>query len=288
MKYHIILLLATITFVGYSQKKYNSLSWKISGNGLEKDSYLYGTFHTADKRVFEFKDGVEKAFNNADTYAMELNMDSVDKVAMMKAMVMDSNKTLKTLLTENDYRMVNQFFIDSIGMSLFIFNKMQPFMTTQMVVMKDLKSEKESALDLYWFNKAKEQGKQLVGLEKMVEQINTFKSISVEKQAEQLVQSVKDYGKVEAMNMDEMVEIYQSGDLDRLMLEMERYSKESKMETEDFNEKFLYRRNINMADRVVQYLNKGSVFMAIGAAHLPGEKGVIELLRAKGYTIETL
>jgi hypothetical protein len=288
MKYHIILFLTTLTIVSYGQKKYNSLSWKISGNGLEKDSYLYGTFHTADKRVFEFKDGVEEAFNQADTYAMELNMDSVDKGAMMKAMVMDSNQTLKTLLTEKDYQMVNQFFIDSIGMSLFLFNKMQPFMTTQMVVMKDLKSEQESALDLYWFNKAKKQGKQLVGLETMVEQINTFKSISVEKQAEQLVKSVKDYGKVEAMNMDEMVEIYQSGDLDRLMLEMDRYSEESKMETEDFNEKFLYRRNINMADRVVQYLKKGSVFIAVGAAHLPGEKGVIELLRAKGYTIEVL
>lgn len=289
MKINIIfLLILTISFASYGQTKYNSLCWKISGNGLEKDSYLYGTFHTADKRVFEFKDGVEDAFIEADIYAMELNMDSIDKVAMMKAMVMDSNKTLKTLLTPEDYEIVNQFFIDSIGMSLFMFNKMQPFITAQMIVTKDLKSEKENALDLYWFTKAKNLGKELVGLETMLEQMNTFKSIPVEKQAQELVKSVKDYGKEEGMNMDEMVEIYQSGNLDLLMEEMDKYSEESAIDKADFNEKFLFIRNVNMANRVVKYLKKGSVFMAVGAAHLPGEKGVIELLRGKGYSVEPL
>lgn len=270
----------------FGQERYNSLCWEISGNGLKKTSYLYGTFHTQDKRVFEFKKGIKKAFNQADIYAMELNMDSIDRGAMMKAMIMDSNKTLKTLLSEEDYQLVNQFFIDSIGMSLFMFDKMQPFMATQMVATKDLNKEKESALDMYWFNEAKKKGKQLVGLETMTEQINVFKSIPVEEQATELVQAVKEYGKEETMNINDMVEIYQSGDLDELMKVMDEYSEDSPVGSAEFNERFLYSRNIIMADRVIQYLEKGSVFMAVGAAHLPGEKGVIELLRAKGYKVE--
>ena len=270
------------------QETYNSLCWKISGKGLKKESYLYGTFHTADKRVFEFKDGVEEAFNKADIYAMELNMDQIDKGKMMQAMVMDSNKTLKTLLTEEDYNMVNQFFVDSIGMSLFLFNKMQPFMTTQMVATKGLNNDNENALDIHWFNVAKTQGKELVGLETMEEQISAFKSIPVEQQAKELVKSVKDFGKDDTMDMDKMIEVYQSGELELLMQLVDEYAGESASEKAHFNEKFLYSRNINMADRVVKYLKKGSVFMAVGAAHLPGDKGVIELLRAKGYKVEAL
>lgn len=287
MKYfNLTFVVLLITIVGYGQNKYNSLCWKISGNSLEKDSYLYGTFHTSDKRVFNFKDGVEDAFINADIYAMELNMDSIDKGAMMQSMIMDSNKTLKTLLTPEDYKLVDQFFSDSIGLSLFLFNKLQPFITAQMIVAKDLKSEKESALDLYWFTKAKNLGKQLVGLETMEEQMNTFKSIPLEKQAQELVKSVKDYGKEEAIDMDKILKIYQSGNLDLLMEEIDKNSEESKIDKASFNERFLYVRNINMATRVVEYLKKGSVFMAVGAAHLPGEKGVIELLRSKGYTVK--
>lgn len=272
----------------FGQERYNSLCWEISGNDLKKTSYLYGTFHTQDERVFEFKKGVKKAFNKADIYAMELNMDSIDRGGMMQAMLMDSNKTLKTLLPKADYQLVNQFFIDSIGMPLFMFDKMQPFMATQMVATKDLNKDRESALDMYWFNEAKKKGKQLVGLETMTEQINVFKSISVEEQAEELVQAVKEYGKEETMNINDMVEIYQSGDLDELMKVMDEYSEDSPVGSAEFNERFLYSRNIIMADRVIQYLEKGSVFMAVGAAHLPGEKGVIELLRAKGYKVEAL
>ena len=272
----------------FGQERYNSLCWKISGNDLKKTSYLYGTFHTQDERVFEFKKGVKKAFNKADIYAMELNMDSIDRGAMMQAMLMDSNKTLKTLLPKDDYQLVNQFFIDSIGMSLFMFDKMQPFMATQMVATKDLNKDRESALDMYWFKEAKKKGKELVGLETMTEQINVFKSIPVEEQAEELVQAVKEYGKEETLNINDMVEVYQSGDLDKLMEVMDEYSEDSPVGSAEFNERFLYSRNIIMADRVIQYLGKGSVFMAVGAAHLPGEKGVIELLRAKGYKVEVL
>ena len=63
----------------FSQGEYQSLFWEISGNGLKDTSYLYGTMHSQDSRIFQFKDGVEAAFNNSDIYAMELNIDSIDE-----------------------------------------------------------------------------------------------------------------------------------------------------------------------------------------------------------------
>jgi len=284
-------LLVTLILVSFStvaQEEYKSLFWSISGNGLKETSYLYGTFHSKDQRVFNFKEGVKEAFDKADTYAMELNLDSIDRISMMSAMIMDSNKTLKTLLSKEDYTLVNQFFIDSIGMSLFMFNKMQPLITAQMIMTKNLKSEQENALDFHWFKKAKEQGKELVGLETMNEQIEAIKSISVEQQANDLVKAVVDYGKEEEISIDQLLEIYANGNLDSLMLLMDEFSGDSPSNQEIFNEAFLYSRNKHMANRVEKYLKKGSVFMAVGAAHLPKEKGVIELLRAKGYRVKAL
>ncbi|MCT4581100.1 MAG: TraB/GumN family protein [Flavobacteriales bacterium] len=288
---HIILtfLLISSLFIAINaQDKYRSLCWKITGDKLAETSYLYGTFHSQDNRVFQFKEGVEEAFQQADIYAMELNMDSINRSEMLDAMLMDSGQTLKTLLSPKEYDLVNQFFIDSVGMSLFLFNKMQPIVTTQIVVTKDLNQEQQNALDMHWFKKAKKEGKLLVGLETMDEQVNAFKSIPVKTQAEELVKAVKDYGKKDKMSMDDMLAIYVSGDLDSLMTVMDQDSENSSISMEDFNEQFLYRRNTNMANRVEAYLLKGSVFMAVGAAHLPGEKGVIELLRAKGYRVEPL
>ena len=277
-----------ITYTSFAQKEYKSLFWSISGNGLKKTSYIYGTFHSKDQRVFNFKKGVKKAFNKADVYAMELNLDSIDRAGMMSAMIMDSNKTLKTLLAKEDYDLVNQFFIDSIGMSLFMFNKMQPLITTQMITAKGLKAEQENALDAHWFKEAKKQGKQLVGLETMEEQILAIKSISVEQQAKDLLKAVVDFGKEEEISIDRLLDIYTQGNLDSLMIVMDDFSGGSPENQEVFNEAFLYSRNKHMADRVEVYLKKGSVFMAVGAAHLPQEKGVIELLRTKGYVVKAL
>lgn len=288
MKSILILIVFIKSSILFSQSTYNSLCWQITGNNLVDTSYLYGTFHSQDNRVFQFKDGVEDAFNNAAVYAMELNMDSIDKSKMKSAMLMDSGQTLQNLLSKKEYKIVNQFFLDSLGMSLFMFNKMQPILTTQFVVTKDLNKEQQNALDFYWFKKAKKQGKQLVGLETMEEQVNTFKSIPVERQAKELVKAVKENGKEEELDMNSMLDVYTSGNLDSLMIIMNTSSSKSSISMEEFNEFFLYKRNINMANRVEKYIIKSSVFMAVGAAHLPGKEGVIELLRAKGYKVEAL
>ena len=91
----ITLVLLTIFTLSYcSQEKYNSLFWKIYGNNLNDTSFLYGTMHTQDERVFQFRKGVNDAFNKSTIYAMELNIDSIDQVELMQGLIMDSSTTL--------------------------------------------------------------------------------------------------------------------------------------------------------------------------------------------------
>ena len=270
--------------VACAQEKYNSLFWEISGNGLTEHSYLYGTMHTQDDRAFQFKDGVMEAFNQAEIYAMELNMDSVDQEGLLSKLIKDSVYSLKTLLTANEYKIVSDFFRDSLGQPLFMFEKMQPLFTSQMVTLRDLDAQQTDALDIYFFKEAKKQKKQTIGLEKTIEQIDAFSAIPYEMQAKSLVDAVKDYGKEEDLDMDTMIKYYVEGNLDKL-LEMTTKDEDHEEMSKIFNDIFLVKRNYNMADRVEPYIKKGSSFIAIGAAHLPGKEGVIELLRKKGYKV---
>jgi len=283
-KYLIYIVLFVFHTNTFGQNEYKSLFWEISGNGLSEPSYLYGTMHSQDNRVFQFKEGVLDAFNSSKTYAMELNIDSVNQLELMSKLIMDSTYSLKTLLTEEEYKLVEKFFRDSLNQPLFMFEKMQPMFTTQMVSMRDLQTQQTDALDIYFFKEAKKQKKQTIGLEKTVEQIDAFGSIPYELQADGLVDAVKNYGKEEEMSMDSLMEYYVKGDLDKL-LEMTSESDQDPEMTKIFNEVFLVNRNHNMANRAEPFIKNGSTFIAVGAAHLPGEEGVIELLRKKGYTV---
>ena len=270
MKKHIIyftILLSQI--IGCGQEKYNSLFWEISGNGLTESSYLYGTMHTQDERAFQFKEGVMDAFNHAEIYAMELNMDSVDQTALLSKLIMDSTYSLKTLLTADEYTLVSDFFRDSLGQALFMFERMQPLFTAQMVALRDLEAQQTDALDIYFFKEAKKQKKQTIGLEKTMEQIDAFSAVPYELQAKGLVDAVADYGKEGELDMDAMMDYYVEGNLDKL-LEMTIQDEDDEEMAKIFNDIFLVKRNYNMADRAEPYIKKGSTFIAVGAAHLPG------------------
>ncbi|MDQ3191633.1 MAG: TraB/GumN family protein [Bacteroidota bacterium] len=272
----ILMLLAPSAF---SQDSHKSLLWEISGNGLSEPSYLYGTMHTADKRVFNFKRGVIEAFNNAQAFAMELDFEKSIKFNLIEKLIMDSGYTIQSLLSEEEYAKVSAFFRDSLKQNVMMYNKMQPMFLASMVSQRNLKKDMGEPLDLYFNSLAKEQNKQIYGLETMEEQINAFSSISYKEQAEALLDAVEnsEQGKNE---MEQMLEDYISGDLDKLL----NMTKDKEM-SEDFIEIFLTKRNRIMAERAEVIMKEKSVFIAVGAAHLAGEQGLISLFQNKGYRV---
>ncbi len=282
MKWIVIVFSALLPFVILPQvvaQQYPSVFWEVSGNGLEKPSYLYGTIHTADNRAFQFKDGVLDAFQHADTYAMELNPDSVMNMDMLKLFIMEDNYTIKGLLGEEDYATASAFFKDSLGQSLFLYNKMQPMFVAAMIPQRVLKAEQEQPLDLYFNALAKEHHLKVVGLEKMEEQAAAFKAIPYKKQAQNLMESITASGTVDSI-MYYMIEHYAQGNLDGLLALVE-----ADPISDNFNDVFVVQRNHRMVQRLIPHLQAGSTFVAVGAAHLPGKEGIIELLRQQGYTV---
>ncbi len=261
---------------------YQGRLWAITGNSTQDTSYLYGTIHIKDEKAYRFPDGTKEALRSVDAYAGELNMDSINPFAMRSKLMMKDSTTLQDLLNEKAYKDVKLFFQDSLNMDLKPFERMHPFFILSQIQLRSFSADSAQALDRYFHSFAKKQGKKLIGLERMSEQLGVIQSIPYDSMAQQLVRIAR--GEISSSggerSMQEMLDAYVKGKLSTLL----RLTKEQKM-SENFVQSFLYERNERMADRAAVHLKEQPTFIAVGAAHLPGERGMIELLRDKGFKV---
>lgn len=282
-------LLTCISAVAFAQQK--GLLWEISGNGLTQKSYLYGTMHVSDERVFNFPNSFKTAFDASHTFAMELDLDSAQNpanaLALMQYMMITDGRTLKDLIPKKDYKTVEKFFEKHSPTSLAMLGMMKPVFLMSIVELAKPKpqGQREEPLDKYLATLAKNAEKPVIGLETLEEQMKALNTIPVDEQAKQLVQSIKEVQKMknDDKTMDELMKHYISGDLTKLY----EFSQKSDLKGEA-QKALITQRNHNMADRIDAKIKNTSLFVAIGALHLPGEEGVIRLLEKKGYTVKSM
>ncbi|MFH2095122.1 MAG: TraB/GumN family protein [Bacteroidota bacterium] len=275
MKKITALSLALFVFAGI---KAQSLLWEITGKGIKK-SYLYGTIHIQDKRVFAFDKLVEEKLMECDAYAMELVIDEITREDLEASMYM-KDKTLKDLLSPEDYSMLDSILKAKMGVGLVMLNKMKPFFVSSQLMQAGMSKDMEEALDMYFLNKARAAGKPVFGIEKFSDQMGAIDQISLEEQCEMLMESVRDTSK-EEMQFDDLLHAYLTANLDTMIV----LSNDTAL-PEQFNKAFLVDRNVGMAKNIIKICKKQSTFNAIGAAHLGGDKGVIALLRKKGLVLK--
>jgi len=254
-----------------------SLLWKIYGKGLRDTSYLYGTIHIQDKRVFQFDSIVYDKLNAVEAYAMELNPDKIDADDLKKQMLMKKH-TLDELLPDTDYQFLNNYMKEHMGSGVLLYNKMKPFFLESQLSQLKMPKDEKKALDLFFFNYAKEHGKITLGIEKLEDQLGAIKAISLADQAKMLMETVRDTTQAD---FEELINAYLHADFDKFAELM----KDTTLPA-NFEEALLTKRNKGMAKHIIQYCKKQPTFNAIGAAHLPGPNGVIALIRKKGYTVE--
>lgn len=254
-----------------------SLLWEISSKKSKKPSYVYGTIHIQDKRVFTYSDSVVIAIEATDAFALELLLDEIDPKSMVNLMTM--NTGLDQLLSPEDYEFVKNELQSKYGLNIMMFNKMKPFFTSSQLMAGKMSKDMATALDPHLLAKARKMNKKCMGIEKFEDQISAIDKISLDEQAKMLVESLKDSTSQDS-KFEELIETY-------LMMDIEKMIELSKDTTlpKNFEKAFLTDRNIKMANNIHKQIRKQPIFVAIGAAHLGGEMGVLNLLRKKGYAI---
>ncbi len=263
----------------------NSLLWEIRGKEFKQPSYLYGTIHLIPKKDFIMSDLVKNRFAQTRQLALEIDMDNpMAMFGALTGMFMDDGITLKDLLNEKDYERLDTYFKEEMGMGgLAILGRMKPILLSSMMTDKDAESEEVTSYEQVFMTMAKKQKMPIKGLETAAYQMSVLDSIPYEDQAQMLVDALDGKDNGEDM-FATMVELYKAQDLQGL----QKIVAEESEGTENFNSALLDTRNKNWIPVITKMGNAKASFFAVGAAHLPGDIGVIELLRQEGYTMTPL
>ena len=273
------------------------LLWKVSGNGLDKPSYIFGTHHVAPLSMKDSIAGMTEAMNGTSQVYGELVMEDMMKpemlMKMQQAMMLPTDTTLKSLFTQAQYDSIASVVKENIGMELAMFDKLKPAaLNAQLAVVLSVKALKgynpQEQLDTWFQTQAKQAGKKVGGLETMESQINIlYNSQSLKRQAQQLYCSAThiDYG----IDMTRrLAEAYLNQDLDKLLEITEEKMGNACDGTPEEEEALIYGRNANWAKQMPGIMKQASTLFVVGAGHLPGEYGVLKLLEKQGYTVEAM
>jgi uncharacterized protein YbaP (TraB family) len=266
----------------FGQGKDNSLLWKISGNNLTKSSYLYGTFHLLCPADLNIKDKVKDAVDQSEQMVLELDFDdpSVMKT-IQQNMAYTDGTTAKDYLDESEYKLVTKFFRDSLNMPFERLNAIKPFFLSS-ITMLHFAGCQPVSFEQKLTSMASKRGMEVRGLETVREQLNFIENLPMKVQKKMLMENLKNYDSSKVM-FDKMMGFYLNENLEELNAISEKYLSE---DYADFKKDLLTDRNKAWIPEIRELIKKKASFVAVGAAHLPGDQGVIELLRRQGYTVE--
>ena len=266
-----------------AQNLENSTLWKIEGNELEKPSYLFGTIHITCNATLE--DDVKKALDETTQIVMELDMDDPSmQMKMMKSIYFKDGKTLKDFVSEEDYKSIDSLFINNMGMPVKMLEKVKPFFLSSMFFPKMLDCPMQS-FEVELTKIAKEQEEEIYGLETLEEQIQVFDDIPLEDQYADLVRMAKDNLEYDKETFSKMLKLYEEENITAILDMMDDDTNKTVSEHQDV---LLKQRNENWISKISEYAKDQPTFFGVGAGHLPGKNGVIQLLRNAGYTVEAV
>jgi uncharacterized protein len=264
-----------------ANKDNNSLLWEISGKGLKQHSYLFGTFHLMCRGDIHFSDQLKTAVANASEVYLELDMDDpAILLGGMMMMNMKNGKKLKDLYTAEEYEKVSSFFKDSLHMPINMMEGIKPYFLVAMMYPKMMPCKTASGVEEELMKIAKQNKKDIKGLETLEFQAAVFDTIPYEQQAKELLKSI-DSLPAYTLYFDSMMQVYKNQQLDK----MEALFNNEEFGMDQYQDLLLDSRNKNWVNQLKTLMTKGSLLVAVGAGHLVGEKGLIALLKKEGYTV---
>ena len=276
--------IGAVIFICVALSANAQLLWKVSGNGLSSPSYIMGTHHLAPLSVKDGIAGLQKAMDETQQVYGELKMSDIQSPAtiqkMQKMMMIESDTTLTTLLSPEDYETANKFCKENLMMDLNMAPKIKPAFL--------LNNNPQEQLDTYFQTQATQKGKRVDGLETPDFQFNLlYNGISLQRQAQLLMCTLNNIDK-EVESLKRLTDAYMKQDLET-MLKINEERKGNQCDALPAEENALiYDRNKTWVQKLAAIMKAAPTFVAVGALHLPGDKGLLNLLKKQGYTVEAV
>lgn len=282
---HIFTILLLIGFVlvrpGQAQENSKSLLWEVTGKGLEKPSYLYGTIHIICPDDFEMGEDIKVAFAKTDRLAMELDLSDPAEMGSVQRLMMSSEPVAYSdLLTKSQYDLLDSKLKAQMGVGMNFLKSMKPFALSSLLQLGLMDCKQPASYENSFLEMAKGAEMEVLALETAAFQMSIFDNIPVDEQ----VVWITDYLDNEEESQEtwkNMVTLYKSKDVEAIANSFDDFPEYKKYENE-----LLTKRNQNWIPKIEKMINESSVFIAVGAAHLGGKNGVIALLKSEGYMLK--
>lgn len=263
------------------------LLWRVQKDGGPA-SYVLGTMHTTDPRLRDLPPEIDRAITESRTLAFELIETPAGAEKLSRAMQLPEGRRLQDIIGDRLFQRTAEA-VAPLGIPPQGLQRFKPWALSLFLIYPQIEivrlSQGEPAFDTWLQAEARRRGKTLQALESYEEQIEVFNGMGEAEQIAMVTDMLADHANIEA-RFNRMFRAYLKGDIAVLMAEASDVSGVSDVAAaERFKARLIDDRNRIMAARIAPLLRDGGAFVAVGAAHLPGEEGILARLAARGYRV---
>ncbi len=273
------LLLASKSIFPQTTDSSQSLLWEIKGNGVFEPSYIFATIRVQDKQISRFDSIVMNKIKACQAFVMEVNTDAVSPF-LLRSLVLMKENSLEKILSKSDYALVQKKYKEYTGLSLGVFAKMKPFFLYAQLMKAQLPKDSKESFDVHILNFAKKNDKKIVEMETFQHQVDAIDKVPLDIQCQMLLFGLK-HPDIIKRNIESVLQAYLHKDLNTVF----QLSTDSLLVPTSFMDHFFTERNFDLCESIISVLKQQSCFVIISAANLMGEKGIFQLLKAKGYSV---
>jgi uncharacterized protein len=282
-RYMLIFIALLLVNTGLAQRDEQSLLWKISSKEMKKPSYLFGTIHLICPEDYIWSPKMDESLQKTDEVCFEMDMDDPNLMMIIAQGLMEtSGKKLSDYFTPGQYDSLSRYFRTKLGMDIAMFEQMKPQALQTLMISGFTSCEQPIAYESTIMEAAQKTKKNITGLEEPQEQLALLDLLMTDTIAKDIMNMI-DENPDEKEEYYKMVLAYKNQDLKSLHNIIET-SKSVGMEMGEL----IDARNARWIGRMIGKMDQGPVFFAVGAGHLPGDNGIINLLRKEGYEVEAI
>lgn len=279
MMYRTIILLL-LSGLSFGQ---NSLLWQITKEGLKDTSYLYGTIHLAKKKYFYVNPKVHEIKKKVDAGVFEIVLQQDSLSIISKSLKAIEGEKIKDIYSADEQSLIFSYFKTKLGLQELVVNEFKPLALTAFIFQILIPPDTIGAIDQLLQNDFKTMEKIISGLETVKMQYDLLFGMPLNFQKEELLDAVQKEDSL-LKSIHELDSVYINQDLKGISLLLGDLKNHKYLSEELLNDS----RNISMLPKIEALLSKQSNLICVGAAHLSGENGLIELLKLKGYKLSPI
>ncbi len=274
----IAIILVALSWAVSEEQKPSTLMWEISSQDLPGRVFILGSIHLADSSLYPLQSSIESAYDKSDALVLEILVDEVDPMSMMQYLTYSDGRTLESELEPEVYELIANMFEEN-GVPKYMYNKFKPWfavLTLQSGAFKGSGFSAGEGIDMYFLNKARSEKKEVLEIESIKSQISLLDELG-EFTGDYLKSVLKETDSVDN-TMELMLQAWKNGD--DVAIEAIASKGNDTEEYSEVMEKLNYKRNEQMAEKIKDYLlTDKTYFVVVGAAHVVGSRGIVELIK---------